>query len=47
MDVLEQIESEIKQVSTNGAYDQGHCYDTITKRHAKPIIPLRKDAVIC
>jgi transposase len=45
-DVLEQIEENIEQVSTDGAYDHRHCYDDITQRGAKPVIPPRKDAVI-
>lgn len=45
-DVLEQIEAEIEQVSTDGAYDHTHCYDEITERGAKPVIAPRKDAVI-
>ncbi|PSB32201.1 IS5 family transposase [Stenomitos frigidus] len=45
-DVLEQIEGAIEQVSTDGAYDHSHCYDEITKRGAKPVIPPRNDAVI-
>lgn len=45
-DILEQIEEEIEQVSTDGAYDHRHCYDEIAQRGAKPVIPPRKDAVI-
>ena len=45
-DVLEQVEGEIEQLSTDGAYDQRHCYDAITERGATPVIPPRKDAVI-
>ena len=45
-DVLDGIEGEIEQVSTDGAYDHRHCYDEITARGAKPVIPPRKDAVI-
>jgi Transposase DDE domain len=45
-DLLESIEGEIEQVSTDGAYDHRHCYDEITERGAKPVIPPRKDAVI-
>ncbi|MEP0916024.1 IS5 family transposase [Leptolyngbya sp. DQ-M1] len=44
--LLDQIEDEIKQVTTDGAYDHRHCYDDITERRAKPVIPPRKDAVI-
>jgi hypothetical protein len=45
-DLLDQVEDEIVQVTTDGAYDHRHCYDDITKRGAKPVIPPRKDAVI-
>jgi len=45
-DVLEAIEGEIEQVSADGAYDHRHCYDEISERGAKPVIPPRKDAVI-
>lgn len=45
-DLLEQIEGEIEQVSADGAYDHAHCYEEITARGAKPVIPPREDAVI-
>ena len=45
-DLLEQIEGQIEQVSTDGAYDHRHCYDDIISRGAQPVIPPRKDAVI-
>jgi hypothetical protein len=45
-DILEQIEDEIEQVSTDGAYDHRHCYDEIDARGAKPVIPPRKGAKI-
>ena len=45
-DVLEQIEGEIEQVSTDGAYDHTHCYDESTERGARSVIAPRKDAVI-
>jgi len=45
-DLLEAIEGDIEQVSTDGAYDHRHCYDEIAQRGAKPVIPPRKDAVI-
>lgn len=45
-DILEQIEHEIEQVSTDGAYDHRHCYDEIDARGAKAVIPPRKDAKI-
>lgn len=43
-DVLEQIEGEIEQVTTDGAYDRRHCYDEIAERGAKAVIPPRRDA---
>jgi len=45
-DLLETIEGDIEQVSTDGAYDHRHCYDEIAERGAKPVIPPRKDAII-
>jgi transposase len=45
-DVLAQIEGEIAQVTTDGAYDHRHCYDEIAERGAKAVIPPRRDAVI-
>lgn len=44
--ILEQIEGEIEQVTTDGAYDHSHCYDEISERRAKPVIPPGKNAVI-
>jgi transposase len=45
-DILEQIEGEIEQVTTDGAYDHRHCYEEIAQRDARAVIPPRKDAVI-
>lgn len=45
-DVLDQVEGDIEQVSTDGAYDQQDCYEQIQQRGAKPVIPPRKNAVI-
>ena len=45
-ELLDGIEQEIEQVSADGAYDQGHCYDSISKRQAKAAIPPRKNAKI-
>jgi hypothetical protein len=45
-ELLNQIEDEIEQVTSDGAYDHRHCYEEITERGAKPVIPPRKDAVI-
>jgi transposase len=45
-DLLDQVEAELRQVTTDGAYDHGHCYDDIGKRGATAVIPPRRDAVI-
>jgi hypothetical protein len=45
-DLLEQIEDEISQVKTDGAYDTHACYAAIGARGAKAIIPPRRTAVI-
>jgi hypothetical protein len=45
-DLLNQVEAELEQVTTDGAYDHGHCYDEIDQRGATAVIPPRKDAVI-
>lgn len=45
-ELLNQIEDDIEQVSTDGADDHHHCYEEIAQRGAKPVIPPRKDAVI-
>ena len=45
-ELLEQIEGEIEQVSADGAYDHHHCYQEISEREAKAVIPPRKDAKI-
>jgi len=45
-DVLDGIKSPIEQVSTDGAYDHRHCYDDITAKGAKAVVPPRKDAKI-
>lgn len=45
-ELLEQIEGEIEQVSADGAYDHRHCYQEITERDARAVIPPRKDAKI-
>ncbi|MGG6270563.1 transposase [Leptolyngbya sp. AN03gr2] len=44
-ELLHQIEDDIEQVTTDGAYDHRHCYEEIVERGAKPVIPPRKDAV--
>jgi IS5 family transposase len=45
-DILEQIEQPIEQVSGDGGYDTKGCYDTISQRGAKAIIPPRSNAKI-
>ena len=45
-DLLEQIDSELIQVSGDGAYDSHESYELISNRGADPVIPPRKDAVI-
>jgi hypothetical protein len=45
-ELLNQIEDDIEQVTTDSAYDHRHCYEEIAGRGAKPVIPPRKDAVI-
>ncbi len=45
-ELLDGIEQELEQVSADGAYDQGHCYDSISQRQAKAAIPPRKNAKI-
>jgi transposase len=44
--ILEQIEGDIEQVSTDGAYDHRHCYDEIEAKGAQAAIPPRKGAKI-
>ncbi|MBI3799759.1 MAG: transposase [Deltaproteobacteria bacterium] len=45
-DILMQVEGDISQVSTDGAYDKRHCYDALAARGAKAVIPPRRDAKI-
>lgn len=45
-DLLEQINSNIEQVSGDGAYDTNESYDTITQRQAKAVVPPRSNAQI-
>jgi hypothetical protein len=45
-DLLQQIDTDIEQVSADGAYDTSNCYDAISERQAKPVLPPRKNAVI-
>ncbi len=45
-DLLEQLESEIKQVSADGAYDSRNCYEALRAKGARAVIPPRKGARI-
>jgi IS5 family transposase len=45
-DLLEQVESDIEQVSGDGSYDKRNCYEAIRKRGARAAIPPRRDAKI-
>ena len=45
-EILDGIEDEIDQVSTDGAYDHEHCYEEISNRDAIAVIPPRKTAKI-
>ncbi|NEP20465.1 MAG: IS5 family transposase [Leptolyngbya sp. SIO4C1] len=45
-ELLDEIDDEIDQVSADGAYDCGYCYDFIEERGATAAIPPRKDAKI-
>jgi transposase len=45
-DILDGVEGEIFQVSTDGAYDTKSCYEQIEQREAKAVIPPRKNAKI-
>ena len=45
-DLLEQVDALIEQVSGDGGYDTFECYDTITERQAKAVIPPRTNAKI-
>lgn len=44
--ILDGIEDEIDQVSTDGAYDHEHCYEEISQRDAIAVIPPRRNAKI-
>jgi DDE family transposase len=45
-DLLEQVPGEIRQASTDGAYDKRHGYGALAARGAKAVIPPRRDAKI-
>lgn len=44
--LLEQIDEPIASVTADGIYDTFTCYKAVLKRHAKVIIPPRKNAVL-
>ena len=44
--ILDGVEEQILQVSTDGAYDTKSCYEQIKRKEAKAIIPPRKNAKI-
>jgi len=46
VEILDQVDDPIKQVSADGAYDYQTCYDAITARGALPSIPPRENAAI-
>ncbi|MEM6614624.1 MAG: IS5 family transposase [Cyanobacteria bacterium P01_C01_bin.72] len=45
-DILDRVEDQISQVSTDGAYDTKSCYEQIERKEAKAVIPPRKNAKI-
>ena len=45
-DLLDQIDTEMEQVSGDGGYDRHQVYRNIAERGAKPVIPPRRDSVI-
>ena len=45
-DLLEATEADIEQVSADGAYDKRRCYDTLSERGTKAVIPPQKNAKI-
>jgi hypothetical protein len=44
-ELLSQVDSEIKQVAADGAYDYRSCYEAIWERGATPLIPPKERAV--
>ena len=44
--ILDGVESEILQVSGDGAYDTKGCYESIRQRQARVGIPPRKNATV-
>jgi hypothetical protein len=45
-DILPNIPGQIEQVSVGGTYDQRKCYDVLSQRRARAVIPSRKGAKI-
>jgi hypothetical protein len=45
-DIVARVAGEIGQVSADGAYDKGRCYEVIGERGAQAVIPPRRDAKI-
>ncbi len=43
-EVLDQIPGALNMVALDGAYDEGRCYEAISRRLATPVIPPRKGA---
>lgn len=46
VDLLDQIDGSIEQVSADGSYDRRDCYQAIEQRQARAVIPPRHDARI-
>jgi IS5 family transposase len=46
LDLLDQVEEKIEQVSGDGAYDKRNCYETIGERQARAAIPPQRNAKI-
>jgi transposase len=45
-DLLAHVKGALGQLSADGAYDKGRCYNAIEQRGAKAVIPPRRDAKI-
>lgn len=44
--LIEQIDSPIKQITGDGAYDKQNCYEAAQKRGAKPVFPPQHNAAV-
>ena len=44
VDLLEQIDEEVEQVTADGAYDKKKCYEGIKQKQARAVIPPRRGA---